>query len=239
MPSADEREDLALAGGEHVELRPAGDRGGRRRPVGREHPAGHRGVEPGAAVGDGADGPLQVVGRHALEQEARPRPPAARRRGSRRRRTWSAPARAVRRRPAAQLPVAATPSTIGIRTSITTTSGCEAATASTTPAPSGSSPTISKPKRDRRIPRRPARTSPGRRPAARGSRRRSGAARVPGAARPRPAIRCRPVRRCRRPPSASARSRMLDAARGPVPSAGRTGAVDASLARPRRRTATI
>ena len=55
--------------------------------------------------------------------------------------------------------VAWTPSTDGMRTSISTTSGCSASTVSATRLPSGSSPAISNPNCDRRMPRSPVRTS--------------------------------------------------------------------------------
>jgi hypothetical protein len=55
--------------------------------------------------------------------------------------------------------VACTPSTSGIRTSISTTSGTSDDTAATTVVPSAHSPTTSNPNRVRRMPRNPARTS--------------------------------------------------------------------------------
>ena len=67
---SDEREDLALAAAERVKAGLAGRRGRRGRPVNLEHPSGHRRVKPGTAFGDDADGPLQVLGRHALQDEA-------------------------------------------------------------------------------------------------------------------------------------------------------------------------
>ena len=104
----------------------------RGRPVDGQHPAGDRRVEPGTAVGDHAHRPVQVLGGHALEDEARTRRPAARRPAPRRRRTWSGPARAGCPRGGAARGSPARRRPAGIRTSISTTSGARDSTAAIT-----------------------------------------------------------------------------------------------------------
>jgi hypothetical protein len=144
-PAGDQLEDLSFRRGERVETgRPA--RSGRLLGDAVDHAAGDRGREQGVAGGDRVDARDQLLGSGSLDQEARG--PSAQRaedvvllevvRISTR--TWGA-ARASSR-------VAAIPSTSGMRTSISTTSGASSRARSTAP--------------DRLMPHRRSR-SPGRR----------------------------------------------------------------------------
>ena len=90
--------------------------------VGLEHPAGDRRVEPGVACGDSAYGARGGRPRGCPSARSRPRRPQGTGDGARRRRTWSAPARAGSWSPRAAGRVASTPSTFFIRRSISTTS---------------------------------------------------------------------------------------------------------------------